>query len=79
MSVRTALLMLTVLVVVQAAVALPRARGVIIEERRGSCDLSKCSDSCKANVQNAQRQYVRAACVFNRCICSRDHVSPRWP
>jgi len=67
MSVRTALLMLTVLVVVQAAVALPT--GVIIEERRGSCDLSKCSDSCKANAQNEQREYVRAECVFNRCIC----------
>ena len=77
MSVRTALLMLTVLVVVQAAVALPA--GVIIEERRrGSCDKNKkCVSYCEDSARKAQKRAkytIRGNCLDNECECWLDGV-----
>ena len=81
MSVRTALLMLTVLVVVQAAVALPA--GVIIEQRRrGSCDIPddrpyECLRYCEDSARKAQKQAkytVRGNCRGYECKCWVDGV-----
>ena len=70
MSVRTALLVLMVMMVVQAAVALPA--GVIIEGRRGLCDESKCMKTCKDRYE--QNPFVRSMCYQNECICWPDPV-----
>ena len=71
MSVRTALLVLMMLMVVQAAVALPA--GVIIEGRRGSCDESKCMESCKDRYgQHVHDVHVLGSCRHNKCRCWTD-------
>jgi len=65
MSVRAALLVLMVLMVVQAAVALPA--GVIIEGRRGSCHESKCMESCKDRY--GHHDNILGSCKHNKCTC----------
>ena len=83
MSVRTALLMLTVLLVVQAAVALPA--GVIIEKRswatgsRATCDNTlQCQRDCDHSARHHhmyEGHTVRAKCVPpNYCKCWVDGV-----
>ena len=78
MSVRTALLMLTVLVVVQAAVALPA--GVIIEERsRARCKFYQlqCERKCE-RIARRHHKYeghtIRATWFPKSCLCWNDGV-----
>jgi len=73
MSVRAALLVLMVVMVVQAAVALPA--GVIIEGRRGSCDHRKCLESCKARYEHIFSGQVKGRCIHNhnKCTCAMDY------